>query len=839
MPISLIDEPAALGMLQGSHRFDLVLLSWLVAFSAAYTGLDVSKLVSSARRTRREGVWLAAGAFMLGIGVWSMHFIGMHAYQLPFPFDHAPGLTMVSILPAILGSFVVLRVVSRDEPVAHRTLLSAGLALGAGIGAMHYLGMAAMRMPATLHYATEYFLLSLLVAVVFGILGTYAYRACRYVANDTKARACAVLAAVIVSLAISGMHYVAMAAAWFAPDAAIDPMATRHHEHAVWLVYLVSASAAAIVLLTLLGTHFQRRLLVSEQSQSMTRARLLEVISALQDGIVLFDDRARIRLCNAAFERMVGASSEELLGVLAWTLDYAEDATALNERIQEALNRDGTWRGTIEARHRDGTTFPARLGISRVNYADETTRDYVAMLTDISAEVRTRQHIQHLAYHDSLTGLPNRRALQERLDEMLENMRQRRCGPALLFLIDVDHFKFLNDSLGHAMGDELLRQLAGRLQNLAADRGDAARLDGNEFALLVGPLAEEGSHAAGPLARQRLIRVLATLGGDYELAGHAYPCRVSGGALVIEGDEPGHDELLKRADLALLDAKRRGDGCPSVFDSGMEVALEERLRLERELHVAIDEGQLRLYVQPQIDAEDVVFGAEALVRWEHPQRGLVSPGVFIPLAEESGLIVRLGEWVLETACRALAEWSGHPELGHCRLSVNVSVQQFQQPDFVDQVLSVLARHDVSPHRLTLELTESLLMEELDDVIGKMTLLRRMGISFALDDFGTGYSSLAYLKALPLDTLKIDVAFVRDLTQDPLAQPIARTIVALAEQLALKVVAEGVETQEQLTILQELGCGSFQGFLFARPQPVGDMLAWVRTRSAVVSLPRQR
>ncbi|WP_163575662.1 PAS domain S-box protein [Halomonas faecis] len=244
-------------------------------------------------------------------------------------------------------------------------------------------------------------------------------------ANGAKARTCAVLAAVIVSLAISGMHYVAMAAVWFAPDAAIDPMATRHHEHAVWLVYLVSASATAIVLLTLLGTHFQRRLRVSEQSQSMTRARLLEVISALQDGIVLFDDRARIRLCNAAFERMVGISSEALSGVSAWRLDYAEGAATLNERIQAALNRDGAWRGTIEARHRDGTTFPARLGISRVNYADETTRDYVAMLTDISAEVRTRQHIQHLAYHDSLTGLPNRRALQERLDELLDDMRQR------------------------------------------------------------------------------------------------------------------------------------------------------------------------------------------------------------------------------------------------------------------------------------------------------------------------------------------------------------------------------------------------------------------------------
>ncbi|SDM94719.1 EAL domain-containing protein [Vreelandella arcis] len=811
MLFNILPDPQTLNAVQGEHSASLVLLSWLVALAASYAGLDIIKLVSKGSQPAWRRAWLWAGASAMGLGVWSMHFIGMHAYRLDFPVSHAPVPTLLSIIPAILGSFSAMWVLSRDAP-SHRALLLAGLALGAGIGVMHYSGMAAMRAPAELYHVLDLFLVSLLVAIGLGMLSVYAYRLCQHEWGMQRARTCAFIAALCVSIAVCGMHYVAMQAAWFLPlpDATPSISPASH-----WIIFLIGGVGVLTALLALIAASVQRRLQASERHEHMTHTRLLEVVSSLQDSVILLDEQARIRLCNASFERQVGLRSDQLMGLSVSQLAYAEDSHTLSQHIRRALDKKGQWGGMITALRSDGNGFPAWLSVSRVTYADSDDRDYVALLSDRSEEQQAQQRIRYLAYHDMLTELPNRRALQEHL----AGFARQHPSPdahAFLALLDIDRFKMLNDSLGQDIGDELLRQLGRRLQQWSGARLYVARLDGNEFAL-VGELASRDPAGIEREAQRQINAMQASLTADYQLQGHTYPCRLNVGVLVFcpHEDLPAA-QLFKRAGLALLEAKRQRDGEAQFFQQAQEDELEDRLTLERELKHAIDHDELCLHLQPQVDAHRQVIGAEALVRWQHPERGMISPGRFIPIAEETGLILPLGHWVLKEGCRLLGEWRHQPACCHLKLSLNVSVRQFQQPDFADQVLAVIQQYDAPPERLTLELTESLLLSDPDGTICKMQQLQQRGVSFALDDFGTGYSSLAYLKLLPLDTLKIDITFVRDLTLDMQATPIAATIVALAESLGLGVIAEGVETEDQRLVLANLGCRIYQGFLFGRP-----------------------
>ncbi|SEG40252.1 EAL domain-containing protein [Billgrantia desiderata] len=822
---NLILDPRTLDAVQGEHQLPLVLVSLAIALAASYAGLDLIKLVSKARHAGWRRLWLVAGAGIMGLGVWSMHFTGMHAYRLAFPVQHDPILTLLSIVPAVAGSLVAILLLSR-EASTHRELMLAGTSLGLGIGMMHYMGMTAMRMPAVLYHDLKLFLFSLFVAVGLGILSAYAYRLCRQEWGLRRAKTCAFISALFVSLAICSMHYVAMRAAWFVPHpGAALPLPTAESH---WLIYLIGGCVVLVALLTVVAAQAQRRLHVSEQHEHMTRRRLVEVLSALHDGVALLDDQARIRLSNAALEKMLGWDMARAMDQSAWKLVFAANSEVFKETLLRELSEKGEWSGMIEALHSNGRRFPAWLSVSRVIYADSNERDYVALISDRSAEQAAQQRIRYLAYHDTLTELPNRRALQERLNGC-ERHPGSETALSLLVLFDIDRFKILNDSLGQDIGDELLRQLATRLRQWANDDLHVARLDGNEFALLARLSATHRS-AAGREARGLTERVLASLSADYLLHGHTYPCRFSVGMLVFNphGDTT-PAQLFKRAGLALLEAKRQRDAVPQLFRPELEQEREARLTLERELRHAIDNGELRLHLQPQVDADRHVIGAEALVRWPHPARGFVSPGEFITVAEESGLILPLGSWVLQEGCRLLGEWRHHSEFSALKLSLNVSVRQFQQPDFVDQVLTEIYRHSVAPGSLTLELTESLLLKDPEGTIEKMLLLRRIGVSFALDDFGTGYSSMVYLKALPLDTLKIDIAFVRDLSQDTQSTPIAAAIVALAQSLELGVIAEGVETETQRAVLAGLGCHLYQGYLFGRPVPVEEFQPTLRAQ----------
>ncbi|HCY17149.1 MAG: hypothetical protein A2Z93_06530 [Curvibacter sp. GWA2_64_110] len=444
-------------------------------------------------------------------------------------------------------------------------------------------------------------------------------------------------------------------------------------------------------------------------------------------------------------------------------------------------------------------------------------RGYRGIGRDISKRKRAEDETQRLAFYDTLTGLPNRRLLMDRLTQMMAISARSHHHCALLF-IDLDNFKDLNDTLGHDVGDQLLNQVAERLVGCIREGDTAARFGGDEFVVMLEGLSEVSGEAANQ-AELVAEKILVQLNLPYELMGKQHNSTPSIGIALFSGHEPGADELLKRADVAMYQAKAAGRNTLRFYDPKMQAAVMARAALDADLRQGLQRQELLLHYQPVVDVRGRTTGFEALVRWQHPQRGLVGPGDFIDLAEQTGLILPIGQWVLLAACRQLVAWRAQPATRELSLSVNVSARQFRRSDFVAQVLAALHDTGADPQRLKLELTESVLLSDVEDAIRKMSTLRDSGVRFALDDFGTGYSSLAYLKRLPLDQLKIDQSFVRDVLTDVNDAAIVRTILALAHSMDLVAVAEGVETEGQRQFLLDNGCTVFQGYLFGRPAPI--------------------
>ncbi len=444
---------------------------------------------------------------------------------------------------------------------------------------------------------------------------------------------------------------------------------------------------------------------------------------------------------------------------------------------------------------------------------------YRGVGADITERKQSEQRINELAFYDQLTGLPNRTLMLDRLKQAL-TASYRSGGHGALLMIDLDHFKTLNDTLGHDVGDSLLKEVAQRLSMCVREGDTVARLGGDEFvAVLTGLSGTKDEAATG--VKSVAEKILGSFRQPYQLGDVAHHSTASIGVTLFNGDTVDIDTLMKQADLAMYKSKASGRNLVRFFDPTMEVALKEHAAMENDLRLALKRDQFVLHYQAQVASEQQLTGAEVLVRWQHPTRGVVSPADFIPLAEETGLILPLGRWVLDTVCTQLTVWASRPEMAHLTVAVNVSAHQFRQPDFVDQVLEVLKHTSANPQRLKLELTESLLVANVTEVIEKMHLLKAKGVGFSLDDFGTGYSSLTYLKRLPLDQLKIDQSFVRDVLTDPNDASIARTIIALAQNLGLGVIAEGVETDAQREFLAHSGCHAFQGYLFSRPIPLEE------------------
>ncbi|HUP97253.1 MAG TPA: EAL domain-containing protein [Usitatibacter sp.] len=677
----------------GTYNNWVVLLSLVVAILASYTALDLASRITASSGAAAAS-WLLGGAFAMGMGIWSMHFIGMLAFSLPIPMSYDVAITLASMGIAIIVSGFALYNVSRNT-LSLRRLAGSGVLMGIGICSMHYTGMAAMDVEPGIRYDPLLFAASVGIAIAAATAALWISFTLR---SEGRLRIYARIAgAVVMGFAIVGMHYTGMAAANFAPDTIC------------------------------LGGQF-------------TDNRWM----AATIGVITF-----LILC-----------------------------------------------GTLSL-----SVLDARM--------ESKTAQMASSLKAANAE------LQHLVLHDPLTKLPNRLLLEDRLQQSVEECRRSGQRCAVLF-VDLDRFKTLNDSLGHYAGDVVLRKIADRLRSTVRQEDTVSRLGGDEFVILARHIA--ASSDAAELAR----KVMASVAQPIALDGQEFRLGCSIGICVFPDHGAAASSLMANADAAMYHVKKSGRSSFAFFTAEMTNFFPKRLALETELRTAIEKRQLTLHYQPQVDIRSGrITGMEALVRWQHPERGLVPPVEFIPFAEETGLIVPLGNWVLHQACMQNRAWQkrGAPKLV---VAVNISGVQFQQRDLVDTVAAALHDSGLDPSCLELEITESVVMQNAPEAVVMLEQLHGMGVGLSIDDFGTGYSSLNYLKRFPIQKLKIDQSFIQDISVDPDDAAIVQAIVALAHGLRLKVVAEGVERDDQLAFLRGLGSDEYQGFLYSQPLPTLDM-----------------
>lgn len=560
--------------------------------------------------------------------------------------------------------------------------------------------------------------------------------------------------------------------------------------------------------------------LIAQRKLAEKDLRIAATAFESQEGMVITDADNNILRVNKAFTRITGYEANDVLGRNPKLLNAGRQNAAFYADMWQQITAHGYWEGEIWNRRKNGEIYPEFLSIAAVRDNNGDVSNYVGSFSDITRRKNAEDEVRNLAFYDPLTQLPNRRLLLDRVQQTWVTSQRNKRGSALLF-IDLDNFKNLNDTLGHDVGDLLLLQVAERLTWCVREGDTVARLGGDEFVVMLEDLspnrieAAEQTEAVGE-------KILDALNQTYMLGEIEYHNSPSIGATLFHDHEHGSEELFKHADIAMYQAKKAGKNTMRFFDPEMQQIITARTQLESEMRIGLEQEQFELYYQVQVDENRTPCGAEALIRWNHPDHGLVTPIHFVPLAEECGLILPIGHWVLEAACAQLQTWQQDEATRHLVLSVNVSAKQFRQPDFAEQIIQIVRKYSIDPRCLKLELTESMLLDDAANAITTMDSLRGIGVQFSLDDFGTGYSSLQYLKRLPLEQLKIDRSFISDLTRDSNDRAIVRTIVSMARGLGMDVIAEGVETESQYQLLQAKGCRHFQGYLFGRPVPIEQL-----------------
>jgi diguanylate cyclase (GGDEF)-like protein len=555
---------------------------------------------------------------------------------------------------------------------------------------------------------------------------------------------------------------------------------------------------------------------------TLAKTRLMDAINSLGDGFALFDSDFRLQFTNRMFYELydfsplqvpIGTSYEDFLRKVA---DKG--------LVPEAVGRENLWlTEQLKFVEKESEHFISSGRWLRIGQRKTSEGGLVGVYTDITTAKAASDEINYLAFYDHLTEIPNRRLLLDRLNQALAASARDGQYGALLFF-DLDHFKIVNDTYGHEAGDLLLQQVANRLTGCVRESDTVSRFGGDEFVVLLNDLSPQAFEAAAQ-TQHIAENILLSLNQPYQLNAYMYQSTTSIGATIFIGHkEKTAEELLSQADIAMYQSKASGRNTLTFFDPAMQEAIIARVAVEKELGNAIKENQFQLYYQIQVDNAGQVFGAEALIRWLHPERGIIAPIDFIPLAEDTGLIIPIGQWVLDNGCAQLKAWQSNPKTQDLILAINVSANQLNQKTFVQQVKATVKRHDINPTQLKLELTESILVKDINSTIIKINALNKIGINFSLDDFGTGYSSLQHLKQLPITQLKIDQSFVRNLIEDPSNRKIVRTIITMAHSFEIQVIAEGVETVEQREYLLENGCMYYQGYLFSKPVPIEEFEA---------------
>jgi diguanylate cyclase (GGDEF)-like protein len=779
------------------HDWRLVVLAGFVCLLSSACGISLFYRAKAASG-RSCLMWVGLDAAAAGCGIWATHFIAMLAYDPGIGTGYDPVLTTVSLMLAIavtgVGLGLALGSSSRWSGVA------GGIVIGGGIAAMHFTGMRALEVPGRISWSVELVLASVFLGVLLGGLAFF-------VATRRDGRLHYWIATFALTLAIVSHHFTAMGAVSFIPDPTIvtDPLSLSPTT-----LSLIVAGVATIILGVSLVASMSAR---QSQDRLVQQGVLLDTaLENMSQGLAMFDADGRVTLCNERYARMTGVpyaavqgqSLLELFKMRKAAGDFPGDPGEVFAEILADVRLGKSAMRVME-------TLKGRS--IRVIEEAMIGGGWVATLEDITAWQQAQEKLAYLAHHDPLTSLPNRTKFREDLEQTLRLLN--RDGGLAVLCLDLDHFKEINDSLGHPIGDDLLKEVACRLRTSVRVGDSVARLGGDEFAIVrAGPdlkVSESSSLAA------RLVEIV---GAPYFVQGHQLNIGVSIGIAFAPDDGKDPDQLLKNADMALYRAKEDGRGTYRFFEPGMDARAQARRLLEVDLRAALTRDEFEVHYQPIHDLNtDQITAFEALVRWNHPLRGMIPPMDFIPLAEETGLIMPLGDWILRRACTDAATWSRE-----VRVAVNLSPVQFKNSNLVQSVISALAASGLAAERLELEITESVLLQDSEATLAALHRLRSFGVKISMDDFGTGYSSLSYLRSFPFDKIKIDRSFVQELATREDSMAIVRAVTGLGKSLGISIVAEGVETTEQLGLLRTEGCTEVQGFLFSRPRPAQDVEA---------------
>jgi diguanylate cyclase (GGDEF)-like protein/PAS domain S-box-containing protein len=777
------------------HDWKLVVLAGVVCFLGSSAALSLLQRAKASQGHARFA-WMALQGAVAGSGIWATHFIAMLAYDPGIGAGYNMLVTALSLLLAILITGLGFGI-ALLAPLRWRAAIG-GAIVGLGVAAMHYTGMSALELPARIDWDVPTVLASVAIGSALGALALV-------VALGRERNSRIFLAPVLLTLAIVSHHFTAMGAVTLIPDPTLAGDGLNISPTV--LSFLVAAAALIILGTAMVASSMDRR---AKRALNRQKVLLDAALENMSQGLCMFDADGRILLFNEQYTRMMGRSDIELEGRL------------LRDVLHE-LKESGRWDGDadelvghliVEAREgRSSTNIVVQSGrsIRIVHQPMQGGGGWVATFEDITEWQRAQAQITHMARHDALTNLPNRTLFREQLEQALR--LAKRGDKFAVLCLDLDHFKDINDSLGHPIGDALLMEVGRRLSSCVSEGDTVARLGGDEFVIVQFCGSDESSPAVSLASR-----IVEAISEPYHIGGHQLVIGVSVGISLAPDDGKNPDELLKKADLALYRAKADGRGTYRFFETGMDARAQARRLLELDMRAALPRGEFEMHYQPIRDvAADRIVACEALVRWRHPLRGLIPPGNFIPLAEETGLIVQIGEWVLRTACRDAAAWPD--DIG---VAVNLSPVQFKNPNLMAHVLDSLAQSGLPAHRLELEITESVLLQNSEATLATLHALRGGGVRISLDDFGTGYSSLSYLRSFPFDKIKIDRSFVEDVTSRNDSLAIVRAVTGLGRSLGIATTAEGVETPAQLELLRREGCTQAQGYLFSKPRPASEV-----------------
>jgi diguanylate cyclase (GGDEF)-like protein/PAS domain S-box-containing protein len=764
-----------LACLRDQHDYRLVLLAALICAVASFTAFHIYANARDSQGGKRLG-WVFLTGVATGAGIWATHFVAMLAFKTGMPTAYDPALTLASLLIAISVTAAGFLIAGQGK---HSWLPAAGGAvIGAGIATMHYTGMWAYQTTGTVGWDRELVLASIVIGVVFSAAALFTFR--------LRSLARLIAATALLTIAICGLHFTAMGAAIITPDPTIVVYPSFMDNATMAL-----AVAGVTLLVMLAGI---AAALIEKQTVHESVVRLHELADAAAEGIVVAKDGEIINV-NQRISELSGWAGSQMFGKKVFgdllvasrhtrdTLGNRPIETLMITAAGEAIPVEVIWK-------------PYRSGLR----ANE-----VYAVRDLQERRRAEETIRRLALHDALTGLPNRIALKQRLDEMLADAQASNWTFAVL-CVDLDRFKEVNDLYGHGAGDQVLRMAADRMSESLGNGELVGRVGGDEFVILQSEGLQPDTAAA--LA----TRLTEAFAAPFEIDGSATDVGASIGIALYPDDGGTAEQILANADMALYRAKGNGRGGACFFEPDMDLAVRRRRRLAQELRIAVAEDQFELVYQAQVRIPSAeLIGFEALLRWRHPEHGLLGPFEFISIAEETGLINPIGEWVLRKACHEAASWP-RP----CKIAVNLSAKQFQDRDLADVVHGILLETGLAPNRLELEITETALFDDLQRALDALRRLRALGISIAMDDFGTGYSSLSSLQAFPFDKIKIDRQFVEQLGEKKQAAMIVRSVLGLGRSLEIPVLAEGVETAQQLEFLSAEDCGEVQGFYFGRP-----------------------